>query len=124
MDCQVDISTRDDGQEGQLVMDLDGTYAGLPIKGRMVGGALLSLRDASHPWPIDLRLQHGPTTVTLAGTLLDPAAMNGASLTVQLSSPDLSSLDRLTGLSVAEDGRFPTGRSARPGRSACSVSGT
>jgi len=111
VDCQVDISTHDDGQEGQLVMDLDGTYAGQPIKGRMVGGALLSLRDASHPWPVDLRLQHGPTTVTLAGTLLDPTAMNGASLAVQLSGPDLSSLGTLTGLSLPKTAGFQlTGR--------------
>jgi hypothetical protein len=110
-DFQADVATHGGGQESQLLIDANGSYDGQPISGHMVGGALLSLRDPSNPWPIDLRLQHGPTTVSVAGTLLDPVGMKGASLALQLSSPDLSSTDALTGIPLPKTPKLDlTGR--------------
>ena len=54
-----------------------GTYAKQPITAEFVGGALLSLRDASQPYPIDLKLANGPTTVALNGHGAGPAALRG-----------------------------------------------
>jgi uncharacterized protein involved in outer membrane biogenesis len=50
--------------DSQIVVDAKGTYAGRPITGQLVGGALLSLRDAQHPYPVDLKLANGPTHVS------------------------------------------------------------
>jgi AsmA family protein len=106
VDVEMDISTRADGQEAQLVVDAKGTYGAQSISGRMVGGALHSLREPAHPWPIDLKLRHRDTTASVVGTLSGPMAMKGGALTVHLAGPDLSSLSALTGLPIANRARF------------------
>jgi AsmA family protein len=106
VDVEMDISTRADGQEAQLVVDAKGTYGAQSISGRMVGGALHSLHEPAHPWPIDLKLRHRDTTASVVGTLSGPMAMKGGALTVHLAGPDLSSLSALTGLPIANRARF------------------
>ena len=64
----------------------------------MIGGAVLSLRETTRPWPIDLQLQNGPTKVSLVGTMLDPMAFEGADLKLKLAGPDMSLLSELLGL--------------------------
>jgi hypothetical protein len=97
-DFELRIATRQDGTKSQIVVDARGIYAAQPITGRLVGGALLSLRDPKNPWPIDLRLQDGPTNVTLTGTVTDPMAMEGAALKLRFAGPDMSLIQKLVGL--------------------------
>jgi AsmA family protein len=97
-DLELAIATNQSGDQAQIVVDARGTYAAQPITGRLVGGALVSLRDPSHPWPIDLKLKNGPTSVALVGTLVDPIALEGAALKLRFTGPDMSLLEKLTGL--------------------------
>jgi uncharacterized protein involved in outer membrane biogenesis len=90
-----------DGQ-GQLVADAKGTYAAQPVTGHFVGGAVLSLRDAAHPYPVDLTVANGPTHVSLAGTIADPLAFKGADLKLRLAGPDLALLLPLTGIAIPQ----------------------
>ena len=53
----------------------DGSYARQPIAVRAMGGAILALRDAAAPYPIDLQLDNGPTRITLKGHIQDPLAL-------------------------------------------------
>ncbi len=99
-DLTIGIATRNQGEQAQIVADAKGTYNAQPITGRMIGGALLSLRDTTHPWPIDLRIQNGPTQVSLVGTVSDPMAMQGADLKLHFAGPDMSLLTQLTGIPV------------------------
>jgi AsmA family protein len=112
-DFNVSINTRQQGQDGRIVADVNGTYNAAPINGQMVGGALLSLRDTSKPWPIDLRLQNGETRVRLNGTVQDPVHFAGADLRLDLSGPDMAQLDALTGVPVPHSPPF--GLTARVG---------
>jgi uncharacterized protein involved in outer membrane biogenesis len=89
-----------EGQAQQIVVDAKGTYAGQPITGSLVGGALLSLRDAAHPYPVDLQLANGPTHVTLVGTIQDPLAFKGTDLKLDFSGPDMSLLYPLTAIPI------------------------
>jgi uncharacterized protein involved in outer membrane biogenesis len=77
-DFNAKIDTQGDGDAAKLVVDARGTYAAQPITARLVSGALLSLRDADHPWPVELNVENGPTRVSLDGTLRDPVAFQGA----------------------------------------------
>jgi uncharacterized protein involved in outer membrane biogenesis len=86
------------GQDSQIVVDVKGTYAAQPITGKLVGGALLSLQDTTKPYPIDLHLANGPTTVSLVGTIQDPLAFAGADLKLDLRGPNLELLFPLTGI--------------------------
>jgi hypothetical protein len=88
--------------DSQIVVEAQGTYAGQPITGRLVGGAVLSLRDAQHPYPVDLKLANGPTHVSLVGTLTDVLTLGGADLKLELAGPDMRDLYHLTGIPIPE----------------------
>ncbi len=90
------------GNQDQLVAAAKGTYSGQPISGKFVGGALLSLRDAATPYPIDVSVENGPTHVSLVGTIADPMAFAGANLKLRLSGPDLALLLPLTGIAIPQ----------------------
>ncbi len=85
-------------QPVQIVIDAKGTYAGQPVTGKLIGGALLSLRDTQHPYPIDLHLANGPTQISLVGTVQNPLVFAGADLKLNLTGPDMAQLYALTGI--------------------------
>ncbi len=84
----------------ELVVDAHGTYAGAPITGNFIGGALLSLRDPSNPYPVDLHVANGATRASLIGTIEQPADFGGANLTLAFSGQDMADLYQLTGVPV------------------------
>ena len=101
-DFNLDIATHDNGGNPQIVATAHGTYNNAPVEGRMIGGALLSLRSAADPWPIELRLANGETRISLAGTLQDPLHLRGANLKLMLSGQDMAQLTPLIGIPLAK----------------------
>ena len=100
-DFNVDVATKDmEGQPSQIVASAKGTYAKAPIDAQFTGGALLSLRDESQPYPINLQVANGPTRISLVGTVKDPLAFAGTDLKLDLSGPDMSLLLPLTGVAI------------------------
>ena len=87
-----------DGADTSLRVDAEGTYAGQPITGRFIGGAALSLRDPTKPYPVDLLVKHGATVVTLIGTIERPMELGGAQLKLDLRGDNLADLYLLTGV--------------------------
>ncbi len=84
----------------RVVVDAHGTYAAQPITGELKAGALLTIRDKTHPYPIDLKLANGPTTVSLDGTVNDPLHFAGANLRLVFAGPDMALLFPLTGVPI------------------------
>jgi uncharacterized protein involved in outer membrane biogenesis len=109
-DFNLDVATKQgdstadtpDKQEGQIVVGVKGTYAAQPISGQVIGGALLSLRDTAHPYPISLHLANGPTKVALTGTVENPLNFAGAKLTLEFTGPDAALLTPLTGIPIPQ----------------------
>ena len=103
-DFALDAATREPegGGDAQIVVEAKGLYANQPITGRFVGGALLSLRDPAHPYPIDLQAANGATKIVIKGTVEDPLAFKGANVKLDLSGPDMSQLYHLTGVAIPE----------------------
>jgi AsmA family protein len=99
-DFNAAIATEGDGLDAKILVDAKGTYAAQPITAKLVGGALLSLRDADHPWPVELNVANGPTRVALNGTLRDPVAFKGADVRLKFSGPDLGLLEPLVGFPI------------------------
>jgi len=99
-DFSLAIATRAANGNGPsaITVAARGTYAGQPITGRFLGGALLSLRDPQHPYPIDVHLANGDTRVSLVGTVENPLNFAGARLKLQFSGPDMELLLPLTGI--------------------------
>ncbi|GBQ33173.1 AsmA family protein [Gluconacetobacter azotocaptans] len=89
-----------DGERGQIVADARGRYAAQPIDGHFVGGALLTLLDTAHPYPVDLTVHNGPTLATLKGSIVNPLKFEGAQLSLHFSGPDMSLLYPLTGIPI------------------------
>lgn len=106
-DFNVNLGTEDppDG-EPALVAEARGTYAGQPITARFRGGAVLNLRDAERPWPVDLQLANGPTRLALQGTVRDPVKLAGADLRLEVQTPDMARLTPLTGVPIAQTPPF------------------
>ena len=100
-DFEVALETRDseDGK-GQIAAKAKGTYAKQPVTAEFTGGALLSLRDADTPYPVDLKVANGPTKISLVGTVQDPLAFKGTNLKLDLSGPDMALLLPLTGIAI------------------------
>ena len=105
-DFNIDIATKDEAGQpgsdrpGQIVATAKGTYAKQPIDAQFTGGALLSLRDESQPYPLNLQVANGPTKISLVGTIKDPLAFAGADLKLDLAGPDMSMLLPLTGVAI------------------------
>ncbi|MBV8915134.1 MAG: AsmA family protein, partial [Acetobacteraceae bacterium] len=99
-DFQVQVATRSGGEDSkdQIVATAKGTYAKQPITAEFVGGALLSLRDASQPYPIDLKLANGPTRASALGTVANPLNFAGADVTLDIAGPDMALLQPLSGI--------------------------
>lgn len=100
-DMRVAVDTEHpESEPARLHARAEGTYAAQPITGELRGGAVLSLRDAENPWPVQLDLANGPTRVALQGTVRDPLRFAGADLRLKMSGPDMSLLSPLTGVVV------------------------
>ncbi|MBD0272509.1 MAG: AsmA family protein, partial [Acetobacteraceae bacterium] len=98
-DFAVDVNTRDrDGQEPALVAEARGTYAGQRIEAEFTGGSVVGLRDEGRPWPVDLRLRNGDTTLALQGTVREPLKLRGADLRVEFAGKDMADLVPLSGV--------------------------
>ena len=108
----VRMATREQpGSEPQLMVQAHGTYAGQPITGEMIGGAVLALQDTNHPWPVELHLANGATRVDLIGSVQDPLALAGANLRLRFMGPDMGLLEPLTGIPIPKTPPFEvTGR--------------
>lgn len=88
--------------QGHIVANATGTYAGQPVTGRFIGGAILSLRDKARPYPIDLRVANGPTHVSLIGTIEQPLTFGGAKVKLLFAGPDMSLLYPLTAIPIPQ----------------------
>jgi uncharacterized protein involved in outer membrane biogenesis len=83
-----------------LVVTAHGTYSGQPVTGRFVGGALLSLRDPAHPYPVNLKVENGSTHASVTGTIENPLTFAGANLTFAFSGQDMADLYQLTAIPI------------------------
>jgi uncharacterized protein involved in outer membrane biogenesis len=89
-----------------IVVATHGTYASQPITGRFVGGALLTLRDTAHPYPIDVHLANGATRISMVGTVMNPLNFAGARVKLTFTGPDMSELYPLTGVPIPKTPPF------------------
>ena len=102
-DFQIDIATdQPSDKPPQIVATAKGTYDAQPVEAKFTGGGLLSLRDTSQPYPIDLQVRNGATRVSLTGSVQNPLSFAGADLRLHLAGTDMSTLTPLTGIPIPE----------------------
>lgn len=101
-----DIATREQEGRPEVVLNLRGTYARQPLTGEIIGGSILDFSNPERPWPIDARIQNGPTRGRLVGHLRNPLALAGADVRLELAGPDMSLLRPLTGVPIPRTPRY------------------
>lgn len=75
-----------------------GTLQGQKFDINASGGSIQSLRDNSKPFPLDLTLAMGQTTVDVHGTFDDPVSLKGINAKLTLSGANMADLFYLTSI--------------------------
>lgn len=98
----LDLETRDfiDGRETQLIVAGKGTYANQSSTLTMEGGSVIALSDFLKPYPFDLTLNSGATTIAAKGTIIDPIAVKGLNINMTLKGDDAADLYRVLGVAM------------------------
>ncbi|MGO3518048.1 MAG: AsmA family protein [Acetobacter cibinongensis] len=102
MTMAVNTTPPEGDSRGTIRVDAKGRYAQQPITARFIGGAILSFVADKAPYPVDLRVQNGPTTATLQGSIVHPLVLGGAQLKLHFAGPDMSLLYPLTGVPIPQ----------------------
>ena len=102
-DLKLDVRTLEDSKTNpdmNLEVAGKGRFKGLATTLHARGGALLSLRDAAHPYPVKASGTLGATKASIDGMLLDPLHLKGEQLNFTLEGGDLAQLYPLIGVPI------------------------
>lgn len=86
------------GGEDRVSVDGQGSLQGKPFRISLSAGPILVLRQSDAPYPVDLSVEAGETSVLVKGTFRDPVKFQGADLDLDLKGPDLSEIFPLFGI--------------------------
>ena len=98
-----DVRTLEGGKgepDSSLEVSGKGRFNGLATTLHARGGALLTLRDAAHPYPIKASGVLGDTKAGIDGMLLDPLHLKGEKLNFNLEGRDLAQLFPIIGVPI------------------------
>lgn len=91
-----------------FAFDVKGTYNKAVVKGSGQFGGVLSLVDASKPFPLQTDVRVGDNHIVLAGTITDPGNLAALDLQLQLASGSMAHLYELTGVALPDTPPFST----------------
>ncbi|MGI4860532.1 MAG: AsmA family protein [Janthinobacterium lividum] len=92
----------------KIAWTIAGKYNGTPVDGSGKLGEVLSLRDATRPFPLQADVKIGDTRIALVGTLTDPVHLASLDLRLWLQGTSLSHLYALTGVTLPTSPPFAT----------------
>lgn len=102
-DLVFDVKTLEGGKEqpeSTLEVAGKGRFKGLATTVHARGGALLSLRDTAHLYPLKASGALGDTRASVDGMLLDPLHLKGEQLNFKLEGSDLAQLYPIIGVPI------------------------
>ncbi|MEB0137266.1 AsmA family protein [Actimicrobium sp. CCC2.4] len=91
-----------------FAFDIAGTYNKAVVKGSGHFGGVLSLVDASRPFPLQTDLRVGDNHIVIDGTITDPGNLAALDLQLQLASNSMAHLYELTGVALPDTPPFST----------------
>jgi uncharacterized protein involved in outer membrane biogenesis len=99
-DLTVEVNTLDGQQGAESMVEVrgKGTFKGMPSTVNARGGALLSLRNPDHPYPINAHAVLGTTKASADGVLIDPLHLKGENINFTLEGSDLALLYPIVGV--------------------------
>lgn len=100
-----------------LIVEARGSYLGEALKASGHGGNLLSLRDQTLAYPINIKGSIGPTTASAAGHVTNLMTFSTLNLNIELRGGNLAQLYPLTGVVLPDTPPYKTrGRLIRDGK--------
>jgi uncharacterized protein involved in outer membrane biogenesis len=102
------VDTLDNDPRYGVRWTLDGKWHQQDIRGKGKAGAVLALRDASLPFPIQADTKIGLVSVAAEGTLTNPAQLAAIDVQLKVSGASAARLYPLTGLLLPETPPFTT----------------
>lgn len=102
------VDTLDNDPRYGVRWTLDGKWQQQEIRGKGKAGAVLALRDASLPFPIQADAKVGLVSVAAEGTLTNPAQLAAIDVQLKVSGASAARLYPLTGLLMPETPPFTT----------------
>lgn len=109
-DIQADLSTtlNPAHPDAALVFKAQGKYAGQRLEAQGTGGSLLSLRDKTLSYPIDIRGSIGPTSASAKGHVTSLLTFSVLDLNIELRGGNLSELFPLIGVVLPDTPPYRT----------------
>ena len=100
-----------------LIVEARGSYLGEALKASGRGGNLLSLRDQTQAYPINIQGSIGPTRASAAGYVTNLMTFSTLDLNIELRGGNLAELYPLTGVVLPDTPPYKTrGRLIREGK--------
>lgn len=103
-----DTAARANATRYQFEWRASGTYQGAPARGHGRIGAVLALRQADQPFPLQARVQVGDTHIALVGTLTDPLHLGALDLRLWFAGSSMAKLYPLLGLTLPDTRPYAT----------------
>lgn len=75
-----------------------GTLEERPLTVAFSGGSFAMLKNSEQPYPLKLAIKFGATEVAVEGTMVDPIALQGTDLKLDLKGPDLAEVFPVLGV--------------------------
>lgn len=109
-DIQADLSTTLNPvkPDAALVFKAHGKYLGQPLEAQGSGGSLLSLRDQTLAYPIDIRGSIGPTSASAKGRVTSLLTFSVLDLKIDLRGGSLAQLYPLIGVVLPDTPPYKT----------------
>ncbi|MBK8160939.1 MAG: AsmA family protein [Rhodospirillaceae bacterium] len=82
----------------QVEFHATGKLEGKPLKVDFAGGSIRQLQESHKPYPLELSIDFGKTSVEVDGKIDDPFKMEGADLQMKLAGPDLAEIFPVLGV--------------------------
>jgi uncharacterized protein involved in outer membrane biogenesis len=92
----------------QFAWQATGTYQGGALNGKGKTGAVLALRDAGKPFPVQADVHIGDSHIALVGTLTDPMHLGALDLRLWFSGTSMARLYPLTGITLPDTPPYAT----------------
>ena len=82
----------------RVAFHAEGKLQGKPIRVKFAGGSIALLRNSEKPYPLQLSIDYGKTSIDVAGQVVDPFQLSGVDLEMKLKGPDLADVFPVLGV--------------------------
>lgn len=95
-------------KDGNVAWQVGGRFNGEPVSGGGTSGGLLGLQEKGARYPVDARVKVGRTTVSLKGSLTDPAHLSALDVNLNILGASMADLFAFSGVLLPDTPKFST----------------